>query len=176
MNKHIILIGFKNVGKSVIGKALSKSLRKNFIDLDEELKTAHQKATDEKLTTRQIIKKHGEPYFRQLEHETLVKILKQSQSSVIALGGGAPMQMESRPLILKHTVIHISAPKGIVYERIMINGRPAIFPDDESPLQAFKRLWTKRSKVYEELAQAKVENSFSVDDAVVKIISILKKQ
>src|SRR5438552_3376690 len=141
MNKHIILIGFKNVGKSVIGKILARTVGKNFFDLDEEIKIAHQLVSGEKLTTRQIIKTYGEPYFRKLEHETLKKILKTKNSSVIALGGGAPMQPESQPLIAKHIVIQISAPKAIVYERIMINGRPAIFPDDENPLQAFNRLW-----------------------------------
>ena len=43
--KNIVLVGMTGVGKTTIGKILSKNLRKNFIDIDFEI----EKASGEKI-------------------------------------------------------------------------------------------------------------------------------
>jgi len=104
----------------------------------------------------------GQEAFRELEHEALKEVLKNTSCSVISLGGGTPLLLENKSLIRGHTVVQITAPKNIVFERIMINGKPAFFPDEESPLSSFNRTWKDRAEVYDELSIIKVENSGSV--------------
>ena len=175
MTKHIILIGFKSVGKSAIGKELAKEIGKNFVDLDDEVQKAYALANSENLNCRQIMLKIGQEKFRQLEREVLEKVLQSSGQSVISLGGGTPTLEYNRKLISPHAVIQITAPKNIVYERIMVNGRPAFFSPDEHPLDSFNRIWEERSKIYDGLTKIKIENAGSLDDSVKAIKLLLDR-
>ena len=56
---HIILIGFKSVGKTLIGRRLAKTLNKKFIELDREVEKLYKKNHLEPLTCRQIMQTHG---------------------------------------------------------------------------------------------------------------------
>jgi len=156
--KHIILIGFKNTGKSAVGRMLAPDIQKKFIDVDERIEAIYAEKTKEKLSCRQIMYKQNEPYFRALESEALNDAI-QSESAVISLGGGAPLRIENQTMIKPYVILHVTAPRGIVFERIMINGRPAFFSHDESPFEFFTRIWEEREKVYQELADVTVNNN-----------------
>lgn len=173
--QHIILIGFKNAGKSTIGVALAKKLGCPFVDLDEKIQETRANQTGEKipLSCRKIMELRGEKYFRELEHGTLKKILKTQKPLVLAVGGGAPMMLENRELLAKHAVVQVSAPKDIIFERIMMNGKPAFFPKNEEPIDSFEKLWNDREPVYKKLATITVQNTGSVDDAVAEILKKL---
>src|SRR3990167_10617486 len=147
LSKSIIFIGFKHVGKSVIGNALALRLAKPFIDLDEEIERVFENEYQEKRSCRQIMTMYGQSYFRDLEKKVLAQII-QSRPSVIALGGGTPMDKENQELIREHTVVHVLAPRGVVFERIMVQGRPAFFSAEEPLIESFNRLWNEREAVY----------------------------
>ena len=162
--KHLILIGYKSVGKSAIGRELAQRTRMNFIDLDEEVERIYQKKFGPDANCRKIMHEIGQEAFRELEHEALKEVLKNTSCSVISLGGGTPLLLENKSLIRGHTVVQITAPKNIVFERIMINGKPAFFSDEESSLSSFNRTWKDRAEVYDTLSIIKVENSGSVEE------------
>ncbi len=171
--KHIVLIGFKHVGKTSIGEKLAEQLEKPFIDLDKEVELEHAKKNSEKLSVRQIVMKVGLDYFRQLENEVLRKVLDAAEQSIISLGGGTPVDPANREVIINHLVVNITADKSNIYERIMVNGRPAFFPDDEDPYLAFRRIWDERSKIYDEIAQITVNNNDSLEKPVRELVKIL---
>ncbi|MDP9249121.1 MAG: hypothetical protein M3M85_01235 [bacterium] len=161
--KHLILIGYKSVGKSAIGRELAQRARMNFIDLDEEVERIYQKKFGPQSNCRKIMHEIGQDAFRELEHEALREVLENTSCSVISLGGGTPLLIENKSLLQGHTVIQITAPKNIVFERIMINGKPAFFPTEEHPLVSFNRTWKDRAEVYDALSVITVENSGSVE-------------
>ena len=86
------------------------------------------------------------------------------------------MSESNRPLLQKHLIVHIAAPKSIVFERIMIHGKPAFFPQHQEAFQSFQDLWKERDPVFEGLAHITVNNSGSIEDAVKKIESALSEQ
>lgn len=171
--KHIILIGFKHVGKSAVGKNLSQELGLAYIDLDNKIEERYAKENNEKLTCRQIMLKHGELVFRDCESRALTEVLGEGEQRVVAVGGGAPLREENRNLMARHLVIHVSAPRNVVYERIMLNGRPAFFPDNEEPIISFLRLWEEREKIFQSLANCTVYNNGPLDQVVANIKAIL---
>lgn len=71
-------------GKTVIGKALSKSLNYNFYDLDNFIELEEKKKISE------IFDDHNEVYFRNLENKYLKILSQKKDKKVISLGGGAP--------------------------------------------------------------------------------------
>src|SRR3989339_1231267 len=99
--KHIILIGFKAVGKSSVARSLAQQLNLNLIDLDQEIERSHKN-----LSCREIVEQKGEAHFRELEEQTLERILK-SDPSIIALGGGAILNLKNRELIKNHKIVHV---------------------------------------------------------------------
>jgi shikimate kinase len=80
----------------------------------------------------------------------------------------------NRKLLQDHINIHITAPKSIVFERIMINGKPAFFPKEQEPFEAFQKLWKEREPVFQNLATITVENVGTVEEAVENIVAKLK--
>ena len=72
----IFLIGYMGAGKTVIGKALSKSLNYNFYDLDNFIELEEKKKISE------IFDDHNEVYFRNLENKYL-KILSQKKDKKV---------------------------------------------------------------------------------------------
>ena len=93
------------------------------------------------------------------------------------MGGGTPIRESNRELIKSHNILLIQAPKGIVFERIMVNGRPAFFSPEETPLASFNKLWEEREQVYNSLAKFSIVNDGTLEQAVEKIINnfLLKK-
>jgi shikimate kinase len=164
--KHLILIGYKSVGKSAIGRVLANEARMNFIDLDEELEKIYKEKHGIASNCRQIMLKIGQEAFRELEHQALKVALSSPSHTVISLGGGTPLRLDNKTLIKSHMIVQITAPKNIVFERIMINGKPAFFPEDEHPLISFNRTWKDRTMIYDALTNIKVDNSGSLNEAV----------
>ncbi len=167
--KHIILVGFKSVGKSTVGRQLAKHLDLPFIDSDFAIADLHAAMTGKKSSCREIMREQGADYFRALETEALQKVLSVNPPVVIAVGGGAPMSACNQTLLKNHTVVHITAPKGAVFERIMLNGRPAFFPADVDPYSSFQKIWSERNPIYEKLATLTVENGRSLDETVANL-------
>ncbi|MCG4607043.1 shikimate kinase, partial [Bifidobacterium longum] len=79
----LILIGFMGSGKTTVSRLLGEMLNTPVTDLDVEfVRRAGMPIAD-------IFAQNGEPYFRQLEHDTLAEILKSDQG-ILATGGGTP--------------------------------------------------------------------------------------
>lgn len=169
---HIVLIGFKHVGKSVIGKSLSKTLHVPFVDLDRKIEVLYEDKFNKKRTCRQIMQENGEIFFRHLETDALTEVID-FQPSIISLGGGTPLTAENQSIIHSCTLVHLTAPRGIVFERILMSGLPAFFTPGEDLLESFNRLWNEREKIYEEIKTFSIENSGSIDTTASKIIEKL---
>jgi len=172
--KNIILIGMKACGKSTVGKLLAKKLGLKFIELDQEIEKAHFIDKKEKLTFRQIFKKNGSVYFRQLESKVLKDISKEKKIKefVLSCGGRTPLN-ENNQEILKSLgkVIFLDAGKTVLLPRILKHGVPAFFPYQNDPEKSLKELLKRRKPVYKKIANKIISfNSESPEDLVEKII------
>lgn len=172
--QHIILIGFKNSGKSIVGSMLAKRMRRPFVDLDEKIQELHEQQSGKKMTCRKIMEECGEIAFREMENTALNRITEIENSPIIiSVGGGTPMMSENQKLMNGHHIIHISAPKSIVFERIMINGKPAFFPKGEEAFISFQKLWNEREPIFQKLATISINNNGSIEQSVEMILNQL---
>ena len=78
IKKSIILIGYMGVGKSFIGRELSKELNIEFVDLDDYIKL------NEKKSINNIFAQKGEVYFRKIENKYLKILLNQKIKYIIS--------------------------------------------------------------------------------------------
>lgn len=145
MNGNIILCGFMGSGKSTIGVLLSKKLGMSFIDLDSYIEKK------ENMTVSQIFEAHGEPYFRQREHEAS-KELSEKNGLIIAAGGGTLIDKENAEVLRKSgKIVLLDLPVEIIAERLKgDNTRPLLQREDKD--KAMRELYEKRMPLYKEAA------------------------
>ena len=94
IDRPIVLIGLMGVGKSTIGRRLAARLGIDFVDADQEIESAAGQSVAE------IFEKYGETYFRDGERRVIVRLIE-GRAMVIATGGGAFMNENTRALILE---------------------------------------------------------------------------
>ncbi|MGL2988297.1 shikimate kinase [Flavobacterium sp. RSSA_27] len=159
--KKIILLGYMGCGKSTIAHKLSEKTSIPFIDLDQYIeKTTH-------LTIKELFEKHGEVYFRKLEHQAFVSLLEQEETIILGLGGGTPCYANNHELLQRPDVIsiYLKASVATLFERLSRNKskRPLIADLNDAELQEFiaKHLFD-RSYYYNQ-AQHKI----AVDDKTI---------
>ena len=92
--KPIALVGLPGAGKSTVGKVLAKRLGLPFIDTDREIEAAAG------LSVAEIFERFGEPHFRESERQAMARLVE-GPPRVIATGGGAFIDDETRALILE---------------------------------------------------------------------------
>jgi shikimate kinase len=95
--KTIVLVGLMGAGKSCIGRRLAARLDVPFVDADAEIEKAAG------LSVAEIFEKYGEPYFRDGERRVMTRLL-QDEPCILAAGGGAFMDEDTRKLIKQNAV------------------------------------------------------------------------
>ncbi|MDA9598628.1 shikimate kinase [Candidatus Pelagibacter sp.] len=95
--ENLVFLGMMGSGKSSIGSIVSKKLNINFVDIDEEI----EKKLGIKIS--KIFEIKGEEYFREIEEDITLNILKKN-NIVISLGGGAFMNNKIKKEILDNNI------------------------------------------------------------------------
>jgi shikimate kinase len=137
----IVLVGLMGAGKTSVGKRIAAKLNLPFIDADAEI----EKAAD--ATIPEIFAQHGEAYFRDGERRVIKRLLD-GNPKVLATGGGAFMNEETRAAIAEGAVsIWLRAELDVLMARVRKRAnRPLLQnPDPEGTM---RRLMAERDPVY----------------------------
>ncbi|WP_404481661.1 shikimate kinase [Novosphingobium sp. BL-52-GroH] len=151
IDRPIVLVGMMGVGKSSVGKRLSTLLDCPFVDADDEIERSAQ------MTIPEIFDTYGEDYFRDGERRVIARLLADSESRkgriVIATGGGAFCNAETRALILEKAItVWLDSEVETLVERTARNhNRPLLRGGD--PHEILARLRQDRAVHY---AQASI--------------------
>ena len=137
----ISLIGMMGVGKSTVGRRLAAMLDRPFYDVDSEIEEAAQ------MSIAEIFEEFGEPYFRDGERRVIARLTSE-RHSVIATGGGAFSQADTRADLLSRTVpVWIDCPIDTLVERTARRAtRPLLLKGD--PKDILTDLYEKRAGDY----------------------------
>jgi shikimate kinase len=107
-------------GKTTVGKKLAYRMSLEFIDLDHIITQKTGEPINETFTHK------GEEFFRQLENETLLEIMKK-ESFLMAVGGGTPCFFNNMDLMNRHGLtIYLKLSPAELYKRL--KGRTAHRP------------------------------------------------
>ncbi len=131
--KRVFLVGYMGVGKTTIGKLLSRELDVEFIDLDKFIESRYRK------TIQDIFAKKGEEKFRIIEREMLREIAT-FQNVLISTGGGTPCFYDNMDVMNQQGItVYIKATVEQLVSRLLAskNIRPILQNKTPQELQSF---------------------------------------
>lgn len=141
--RSIVLVGLMGAGKSTVGRRLARRLGLPFVDSDEEI----ERAADHEIG--EIFDRFGEESFRDGERRVIRRLID-GERKVIATGGGAFMDAETRALILERCLaVWLEAEPEILAERVKRRGNRPLLAGGE-PLPLLRDLAGRRNPVYAE--------------------------
>jgi shikimate kinase len=147
IDRPIVLVGMMGVGKTTVGRKLATMLGLPFCDADEEIEKAAHMAIPE------IFAQFGEAYFRSGERRVIARLVGEVGSPVrrvLATGGGAFADPETRALILKRAIaVWLDSDVDTLLARVgRKSNRPLLRTGD--PREILTRLKAERGPAYAE--------------------------
>lgn len=141
--RSIALVGLMGVGKSTVGRRLARRLNLPFADGDVEIEAAAG------MTVSDIFSSLGEAEFRAGEARVMRRLLE-GPRTVLATGGGAMLNMDTRVLMKARAVtVWMRADLETVAERVRRRDtRPLLRGRD--PLETLRTLAEARYPIYGE--------------------------
>lgn len=163
----IVLTGFMGTGKTAAGQALARTIGYGFVDSDREIESRQGRSV------QQIFESEGEPYFRQLEKETIAR-LAQLPKTVLSVGGGAILNQETFGLLdLAGVMIHLTATVDEIAGRLGHgNERPLLAGGDRK--KKIRKLMEERKPIYSKVQIQIDTTAKAIDEVVQKIMDHLK--
>lgn len=156
--QNIVLTGMPGSGKTTVGRALAKKLKREFIDTDDEIvKKAGMSIPD-------IFRKFSEDHFRALETEVIKEVSKRS-GCVIATGGGAILKKENMDFLKMN---------GKIYFR----DRPLQFllPTSDRPLSSDREDLIKRYNERIELYISTADEIINTDNSISAAVNEIERR
>jgi len=138
---HIVLVGLSGSGKSTIGRRLAARLGRAFVDTDDLIVARAGKPIP------RVFAEDGEQVFRAIERDAVAEAVGR-EASVIATGGGAPMDQQNRMALWDRTyVVWLDAAVETLVRRVGRGGagRPLLAGSASERLTALR---AEREAVY----------------------------
>lgn len=164
----ITLIGYRGTGKSTVARALGARLGWASVDADHEIEVVAGKSI------QRIFADDGEADFRRLERETMHRLLSEGDRLVIASGGGAILDEQTRGEMQQAgPVVWLTASVETILARIggdatTASRRPNLTA--EGGRAEIEQLLAQREPLYRQTASLIVDTEQRTIDQIVEAI------
>lgn len=153
----LVLVGPMGAGKTTVGRILADQLGVGFRDTDTDIEVAQGRAVAD------IFVDSGEETFRALEAAAVAEALT-THDGVLALGGGAVLDAETRDRLSGHTVVFLRVGLADAVKRVGLGtGRPLLLGNVRARIKA---LLDERTPIYEAVATMVVDTEGRAPDDV----------
>lgn len=157
----VVLVGTMGAGKSTVGRLLARAWGVDFRDTDDDVEASTGR------TVSDIFVESGEQAFRDLERAAVAAALT-GHDGVLALGGGAVMDEQTRALLAGHRVVFLRVGLSEAASRVGLGvSRPLLLGNVRGRI---KQLIDERTPVYESVASHTVDTDGRGPDEVVAAV------
>ena len=153
-------------GKTTVGQLLAEGLGLDFYDLDSEVESSQGK------TISEIFVSGGESLFRKIESETLLNIMSDESSFVLASGGGTPcFYTNMQEMNASGITFYLETPINLLVARTKQNeDRPLLKGNHKEKI---KELLLARKKFYKQAMYHVKTATLSPQEIAKRIIESL---
>jgi shikimate kinase len=170
---NLILFGFKNCGKTTLGRRVAQHLNRPFIDTDRLVEQMHYERTGVHNTCREIAMSIGEAGFRALEVEALEQ-LNHTKNAIVSLGGGLILNPQSAAFLAKlGRLVYLKVNKDTLKRRTLSRPRLPSYLDPLDPEGSFEQMYNKRRPIYEKIPALSVDLDDKKQDQIVEELCAL---
>jgi shikimate kinase len=164
MAPRVVLVGPMGAGKTTVAGLLAERWGTTVRDTDRDVETTAGKEISE------IFVDDGEERFRVLERAAVLEALE-DHDGVLALGGGAVLDEQTRSALADHTVVFLSVGLADAVKRVGLGvGRPLLLGNVRSRIKA---LLDERLPVYRGVATHTVDTDGRTPDEVADEVDSL---
>ncbi len=157
----MILVGPMGVGKSTVGELVAERLGCAYRDTDGDI------VAEQGRTIADIFVDDGEPAFRAIEKQAVQRALV-GYDGVLALGGGAILDADTRALLAGQPVVYLSMDVEEAVKRTGLNtARPLLAVN---PRRQWRELMDARRHLYTEVATAVVATDGRTPEEVAQAV------
>ncbi|NQX10504.1 shikimate kinase [Microbacteriaceae bacterium VKM Ac-2855] len=142
----VVFIGPMGAGKTTIGKRVARLISAPFLDSDAEFVRRHG-------AIAAFFELHGEGAFRHHERAAVAEVM--ASDAVVALGGGAVLDLDTRADLARVPVVLLTTTPEAVADRIGNGKRPLV----RGGVSDWTRIYESRRAVYESLADLSIDTS-----------------
>ncbi|MHC4611025.1 MAG: shikimate kinase [Planctomycetota bacterium] len=164
---NIVLIGYRGSGKSTVGRLLAERLGRTYVDTDTLIEA------EASVTIAEVFAREGEAGFRHREAEAITRVA-QGERQVVSVGGGAVLnQVNVERLGACGTVVWLTAPAEVLWERISRDARSGqTRPNltEQGGLEEVRRVLAARQQAYRSAADWTVSTEDRSPQEVVAAI------
>lgn len=148
MSPRAVLIGPMGAGKTTVGRLLAGRWGVELRDTDADVEAVEGR------TVSDVFVDSGEPYFRQVEKDAVARALAE-HDGVLALGGGAVLDDDTRAALAGHRVVFLRVGLTDAAQRVGLGtSRPLLLGNVRGRM---KQLLDERTPVYETLATITID-------------------
>jgi XRE family aerobic/anaerobic benzoate catabolism transcriptional regulator len=92
--KRVTLIGLRGAGKTTLGAALAKSMRRRLVELDKEIER------EAGISLAEVFLLYGQAGYRRIERRCLERVINSQEDVVLSVGGGIVSEPQTYNLLL----------------------------------------------------------------------------
>ncbi|MEU9224275.1 shikimate kinase [Streptomyces massasporeus] len=155
----VVLVGPMGVGKSTVGQLLAELLGVGYRDTDDIV-------SEQGRSIAEIFVDEGEPAFRAIEKRAVHQALA-DHDGVLALGGGAILDEDTRASLAGQRVVYLSMDVEEAVKRTGLNAARPLFA--VNPRKQWRELMEARSRLYEEVATVVVATDGLTPEEVTEV-------
>lgn len=150
MSPVLVLVGVPGAGKTTVGQSIAATLGVEFDDTDQMIELREGRSVAD------IFVQDGEQRFRDIEHDVVAQAVA-NHRGVLALGGGAVLDADSRRLLRGIPTVWLQVDTDTAVRRVGLNApRPVLLGNVRGQL---KSLTLEREPLYTEVADMAIDTT-----------------
>jgi XRE family aerobic/anaerobic benzoate catabolism transcriptional regulator len=166
--KRITLIGLRGAGKTTLGAALAKVLRRPFVELDKEIER------EAGISLSEVFLLYGQAGYRRIERRCLERMINSQDDMVLSVGGGIVSEPETYNLLLLNCyTVWIKAAPDEHMARVVAQGDTRPMAGHAEAMEDLRNILAARESLYGK-ADAVVDTSgCSIDDSLATLRQVV---
>jgi XRE family aerobic/anaerobic benzoate catabolism transcriptional regulator len=162
--KRITLVGLRGAGKTTLGTALARSLRRPLVELDSQIEK------EAGISLSEVFLLYGQAGYRRIERRCLERMINSQEDIVLTVGGGIVSEPETYNLLLMNCfTVWIKAAPEEHMARVVAQGDTRPMAGHAEAMDDLRNILGAREPLYGK-ADAVVDTSGSSMDASFKAL------